>query len=311
MVLLAIVLQANAETKEEIKFGNFNQWISRTIKESSLLGGKTKTIYAIGPTQKFDGAKAYTNMGGSPWATSNVYANVLGIVKVSGTVTPDDHEGHGKCVKMSTVLEHLKAIGIVNMDVMVSGSIFLGRMFEPIKSSKNPYSKMEMGVKYTKRPKYLQFDYKVHVPTNATKVYSSGFGKKKTLAGQDEAEVYILLQRRWEDEKGNIHAARVGTGRERYSKSTSGWVNNHRIEVHYGDITKQSFYKPWMGLINGEKSYYAQNSKGKVVKVIEEQWDEPNATPTHLMVMASSGCGTAYEGTEGMVLWVDNISLIF
>ena len=34
------------------------------------------------------------------------------------------------------------AIGIINIDVVVAGTIFLGRMFEPIKSTSNPMSKM-------------------------------------------------------------------------------------------------------------------------------------------------------------------------
>ena len=42
--------------------------------------------------------------------------------------------------------------------------------------------------------------------------------------------------------------------------------------------------------------------------MIEEAWDDANATPTHVLVMASSGCGVAYTGTVGMVLWVDNMA---
>ena len=61
-------------------------------------------------------------------------------------------------------------------------------------------------------------------------------------------------------------------------------------------------------MLNGEVVYYARNSKGKMVKVIEEKWDDANATPTHVLVMASSGCGTAYTGTVGMTLWIDNVA---
>ena len=100
----------------------------------------------------------------------------------------------------------------------------------------------------------------------------------------------------------------MGTARERFGKSTSGWVNGHKMTIHYGDITKTSYYKPYMALLNGEVVYYARNSKGKMVKVIEEAWDDANATPTHVLVMASSGCGVAYTGTVGMVLWVDNMA---
>ena len=86
--MVAAVATAGAETKEKVAYGDFEQWITRTIHESSIIGGKTKTLYEIGPTQKIDGNKAYTNLGGSPWATSNVYAKVVGVVKGSNAVSP-------------------------------------------------------------------------------------------------------------------------------------------------------------------------------------------------------------------------------
>ncbi len=300
----------NAEQIVPIKYGDFENWITREIKESGIIGGKEKTVYAIGPNQTIKGSVAYTNKGGSPWASSNIMAKVMGVTKTSNAVFPDKHNG-GRCVKLTTMLDHVKAIGIINMDVLVSGTIFLGEMLEPIKSTKSPYSKMNMGIPFKQRPKFLQFDYRVVAPEGAP-IYSSGFGKKKTLTGQkDYAEVFILLQRRWEDAKGNIHAARVGTGRERFGKTTTGWVNKHRIPIWYGDITKHAGYKPYMGLINSkDKTYYAKNSKGKMVPIHEEKWDDANATPTHVVVMISSGCGTAYTGTVGMTLWVDNVSYV-
>ena len=276
-----------------------------------MLGGKTKTVYEIGPSETINGAKPYVNKGGSPWATSNVYAKVVGIVKCSNAVVSEDRAGHGKCAKMSTIYEHVKVLGMVNMDVLVSGSIFLGQVMEPITNTSNPYGKMEMGVPFTRRPKSLVFDYKVYVPDGGERIYSSGFGKKKVLQGQDYAEVYVMLQRRWEDEDGNLHAARVGTARQRFGKSTSGWINGHKMEIHYGDITQESFYKPWMGLLNNEVIYYARNSKGEMKKVIEEKWDDADAKPTHVLMMASSGCGKAYTGTVGMTFWIDNVAWEF
>lgn len=309
--IIAAMAMSNisAERVVPLKFGDFDQWVTRNIKESAVIGGGQKTIYEIGPTRTIDGASAYVPQGGCPWATSNVYAKVMGVVKTSNAVFPDAH-GSGKCAKLTTMLEHVKAVGIINMDVLVNGSIFLGRMFEPVSSTKNPYSKMEMGVPFTQRPKYLQFDYKLTAP-GGDRMYSSGFGSKKTIPGRDYAEVFILLQRRWEDEKGKLHAARVGTGRQRFGTTTANWVSKHRIEVKYGDITNQPGYQSYMGLIDKTRPYYARNSKGKMVPVIEEMWDDPNATPTHMLVMASSGCGTAYVGTLGMTLWIDNIALVY
>ena len=297
-----------AEKLEPIKFGDFENWVTRVIKESGVIGGNTKKVYEIAPSTTINGAKAYSNMGGSQWATSNVYAKVMGVVKTSNAVFPDKH-GAGRCAKLTTLLEHVKAAGIVNMDVLVSGTIFLGKMLEPVSSTKNPYSKMEMGIPYTKTPKFLQFDYRLVAPAGAP-IYSSGFGRKKTLSGRDNAEVFVILQHRWEDSKGNIHAERVGTGRERFGKTTMGWVNKHRIPIWYGDIRKHAGYKPYMGLISKEKSYYARNKKGKMVPVVEEKWAAAGTKPTHVMVMLSSGCGTAYTGTVGMTLWVDNVAFV-
>lgn len=308
-LLLMAVLTGGAYTLEPIKYGDFSQWVTRDITESKLLGGHHKTIYEIAPTAHVEGNKPYANTGGSPWATSNVYAKVSGVVKGSNTVSPFNRGGD-TCAKLEAKMEEVKVLGLINMDVMVAGSIFLGRVFEPITSTKSPYSKMEMGVPYTKRPKALVFDYQVDMPAENTRTKATGFSSKKTLQGRDNAEVYIILQKRWEDSDGKLYAQRVGTGRERYSASVP-WTKGHAVPIHYGDITKESFYKPWMGLINGEKAYYARNSKGQMVPVEEVGWAPADAQPTHMLMMASSTCGEAFIGTEGLTLYIDNIALGF
>ncbi len=303
------VVSVNAQKIEPLAYGDFNDWVTRDIKESHIIGGKLKHVYEIGPTQTIKGDEPYVNLGGSPWATSNIMAKVYGITKTSNAVFPDERSAGDRCAKLTTMIENCKAIGIINIDVVVAGSIFLGKMLEPIKSTKEPYSKMEMGVPFTKRPKALVFDYKIYIPENADRLYSSGFGSKKTYKGSDQAEVFILLQRRWEDADGKIYAKRVGTGRMRLAKSSNGWVNGHRLYVQYGDITSNTDYKPYMGLIPAERNYYAKNSKGQNVEVHEICWDDAEATPTHMLVMFSSGSGQAYIGTVGTNFWVDNVGL--
>lgn len=302
---------AGAQSVEMIKYGDFESWITRPIKESAILGGKTKNVYEIGPNATIPGDKAYTNRGGSPWATSNVLAKVMGVTKTSNAVYPDERSAGNRCAKLTTHMEECKAAGIVNVDVMVAGSIFLGEMLEPVKNTKNPYSKMVMGIPFTKRPKALRYDYKLSIPAGAGRVYSSGFGSKKQLPGTDKAEVLVLLQRRWEDTDGNIYAKRVGTGRELLGRSTSGWVNNHRLKINYGDITNTPGYKSYMGLIPEAKSYYARNSHGKLVPVKEVGWDDASATPTHVILMMSSGSGEPYTGTPDMTFWVDNVGFVY
>ena len=306
-LMIATTLISTAQV-EKIKYGDFQSWIKRNIKESGIIGGAAKTLYEVGPTQTINGNKAYSNMGGSPWATSNVYAKVAGVSKGSNSVFPDNRGNGNFCMKLTTVFEHVKVIGLINIDVLASGSAYLGRMVEPVKSTKNPYSKLDMGIEFNKRPKYLIYDYKVHIPAGVKMIYASGFGKQKVLNKQNACETFIILQRRWEDKDGNIFAKRIATGRERFTKST-GWVNGHKLEVHYGDITHEPFFKPYMGLISKDRPYYATNSKGEMVEVHEIGWDDANAKPTHLMVMFSAGCGTAYEGTLGQTMWIDNVKL--
>lgn len=293
----------SAQKFEPIKFGNFDQWLTRNIKESKLLGGATKQVYEIAPTATDNTGNAYTNRGGSPWATSNVLAKPAGIAKTSNAVYPEDRPGHGKAAKLTCQYEHCKVAGMVNMDVIVGGTIFTGEMLEPVKTTSNPYSKMNMGMPFTRRPKALRFDYKVFMPKTNERIYSSGFGKKKTIAGSDKAEAVVVLQRRVEDAKGNITAYRVGTARELFSKSTSGWVNNHSLPITYGQTSIK-------GLIPESKSYYAKNSKGKMVPVKEIGWD-PNGTPTHAVVMFSAAGGEPYVGTLDLTLWVDNVGWVF
>ena len=150
LAMAASALQAGAE-REPIRYGDFSNWYTRDIKESSVLGGKTKRVYEIAPAGHTTGNKPYVNRGGSPWATSNVYAKVSGIVKSANAVEPAVIGGN-KVAKMSTIMEHVKGLGIINMDVIVQGTIFLGRIYEPITSTKTPFSKMEMGMPYTRKP---------------------------------------------------------------------------------------------------------------------------------------------------------------
>lgn len=298
----------SAQKRTPIKYGDFEHWVTRNVHESGVIGGADRQVYAIGPTRTIEGSSPYKPQGGSPWATSNVVAKVAGVTKCSNAVYPDARPGGGKCAKLTSKMEKCKAIGLININVMVAGTMFLGEMIEPIKSTKSPYSKMEMGVPFTERPEALVFDYRLEIPKNPQLVYSPGFGSKRITPGSDQAETIVYLQKRWEDEKGNIYAKRVGTARELFGHTTSGWVNGHKLQIHYGDITGQPFFKKNMNLIAPEKSYYARNSKGKMVPVREVGWAEADEAPTHVIVMFSAGSGEPYTGTPGLTFWVDNVA---
>lgn len=311
VLILMLLTTSNAWSEEgQLNFSNFDTWITRSIKESILVGGHTRTLYEVGPTGTFNGAKAYINQGGCPWANSNVYAKVYGVVKTNVSVYPDSH-GSGKCAKLYTHIVNCKAVGVVNISVLATGSIFTGSIIEPITSSSNPMAKINFGVPFTKRPKAIMFDYKYYSPGGNTRIKETGFSKTKVIEGKDMAECVCLLQKRWEDENGNIHALRIGTMRVRFDKNTNGWVDGKEFAIHYGDIRKESFYREWMGIVKGERTYYAINSKGRNVPIQEEGWADANETPTHLIVKFDSSYGGAYIGTEGNTLWIDNVRFVY
>lgn len=305
-------LQTHGEegTMEYIRFGNFDQWLVRHVKESGIIGGDTKTLYHIAPNGTWNNNNPYLGTGGTPWACSNVMAKVSGITKTNVSVYRDTHPGHGYCAKLYTHLEECKVLGIVNIKVLAAGSIYLGQTQEPITNTKNPMSKLNAGVKFTKRPTALVFDYKVKLSGQPNRVKQTGFGKPSTVAGKDMPDVILYLQKRWEDAHGNIYAKRVGTMVRRFISNTD-WVNNARFPIYYGDITKLKIYNSAWALTTGENTKYAKNSKGKMVPVKEVGWGNANDTPTHLVLQFDSSHGGAYIGSVGNTLWVDNVRLAY
>ena len=297
-------------TMEYIRFGNFDQWLVRHVKESGIIGGDTKTLYHIAPNGTWNNNNPYLGTGGTPWACSNVMAKVSGITKTNVSVYRDTHPGHGYCAKLYTHLEECKVLGIVNIKVLAAGSIYLGQTQEPITNTKNPMSKLNAGVKFTKRPTALVFDYKVKLSGQPNRVKQTGFGKPSTVAGKDMPDVILYLQKRWEDAHGNIYAKRVGTMVRRFISNTD-WVNNARFPIYYGDITKLKIYNSAWALTSGENTKYAKNSKGKMVPVKEVGWGNANDTPTHLVLQFDSSHGGAYIGSVGNTLWVDNVRLAY
>lgn len=299
--------QAPKQTKQYLRYGKFESWTVRDIKESAVIGGNTRRIYNIGPQDTIRENKAYPYYSRTPWSSSNAYAKVAGVTKTSCTVSPDRSWDGSLCAKLETKIEELRVLGI-NIKILVSGCIFFGNIFEPISSTSNPYSLMNWGIPFTKRPKALVFDYKSAMPNKGT-ITKCKVTSHKTVYGSDAHEITFILQKRWEDNDGRIHALRVGTAMTRIEQPSSEWVKDFRVPVIYGNATQSSDYKDFMKLGPKGLTYYAKNSKGKVVKIEEEGWAAPDEKPTHAMVMLTASIHEAYEGTLGNTLWVDNISL--
>ena len=255
-----------------------------------------------------NGNHPYHNLGGSPWGTSNVMAKVAGVVKTNCCVYPDKHKG-GRCVKMTTHIESLKVLGLVNINVLAAGSIFLGDMKEPITGTKDGPRSLNWGIPFTQRPKALRFDYKFYTPGTPNRIKQTGFSHKTSVQGPDYGVALLILQKRTEDSAGNITARRVGTLVVKYSKTTPAWVDNATYDILYGDITGSPKYDAtMMGLRSID---YARNSKGENVPVKETGWAAPGETPTHLMIQFSSSHGGAFIGTPGNTLWIDNVRLVY
>ena len=291
--------------------GKFDSWCVREIEESSLIGGQTKYLYEFygSPSDTLKtGKKPFTAPEGYLWRTNNVLAVVAGIVKTNNTVYPEKR-GDGYCARIETHVEHVKALGIVNMDVTCQGALLLGTLPEPISDTKSPMSKVFYGLPFNGRPKALQLDYKADVGNET--IRGTGFSKLKSMGYPDYAQIVVILQKRWEDADGNVHALRVGTGIERITEDIPEWVNGHKVEVRYGDITSEPYYKDYMGLNNDpETAFHALNSRGENVVVREDGWADADTVPNHMVVHFISSCGKAFYGGVGNTLWVDNVSIL-
>ena len=311
MPLSVVLADGDGVTSENVvpfAYGDMDNWIVREIHESGIIGGNTKWLYELGPSDTIVGNTAFRNMGGSPWATSNVMAKVAGVVKTNTSVFPEKR-GDGMCARMETRYESVKVFGLVDIEVIAAGSVFWGTVHEPIKGTKNPQAMLQSGVPFSKKPKALRFDYKVKAAPEKNRVRSTGFSRKSTVAGQDSLAVILLLQKRWEDAEGNVYSKRVGTMVQRYTESTPDWVNDATYPILYGNITSKPEYKPYMRIQVEER--YTLNSKGKSVPIQEVGWAEPGEAPTHMVLQFTSSHGGAYIGSPGNTFWIDNVELIY
>lgn len=308
-LLSCISLSAQSQIVESLnRYGTLDSWSVRQIKESGLIGGQTKYLYEFYGNRDTTATKEpFTAPEGYLWRTNNVMAVVAGITKTNNTVFPEPRDG-GSCARIETHIETVKAIGIINMDVVCQGAFILGTLNEPIKDTKNPMAKVLYGVPFEGRPTALVFDYKADVGHEA--IRGTGFSKLKNLGYPDYPEIAIILQKRWEDEEGNVHALRVGTGIERITENVPDWVDGHRIDVHYGDISSEPFFKDYMGLNNNpERAFHTLNGKGDNVIVSEEGWAAPEEQPNFMIIKFISSCGKAFYGGVGNTLWIDNIRI--
>lgn len=305
-LLLAPALVGMAQLKvTQLKYSDFDSWQVRNIKESFLIGGNVKQIYEIGKPDTINetGPRKRTD---SPWETSSSLIHAASIDKASVTVYPEKR-GDGYCLRIESKLEEVKVLGMVNLTCMASGSVFTGFLIEPIESSDNPMQYMMQGVPYTAKPRAIKFDYKAKV--GGKRQYKS-VSKSMELEGKNEAEVSVVLQRRWEDASGKLHAKRVATAYMRIKESVNDWQNGFELPLQYGDITNEPGYQDYMGVNYKNYPYWGINSKGVRMQISEKEYADPDEMPTHIIIRFSSGYGGAFCGAIGDRLWVDNLKII-
>ena len=304
--LWATGLEAKKKVIEPIPYGDMDQWMVRYIDESKLLGGQTKTLYALAATDTIRVNNPYIPAKGNPWGCSATYARFMGIeTGIEGSIVPQER-GNGYCCKLQNVLTH---VDVGDIYAMVSGTIYTGQALEPlgIGAKNKPYTATEFGVPYTNHPVALMLDYKATI-SESDSLITTERNKPKMIAGHDCAVIFIYLQYRWEDkETGKIYARRVGTAYERICETIPEWVNNHEVPISWGNITTSANYQPYEGL--NQRDMMARNSKGKMVRVEEVGWslDEP----THVVIYISSSDAGVFRAYEGNTLWVDNLRWVY
>ena len=290
------------------RYGTLDEWSVRSVKESGIIGGNVKYLNEFfGDRDTVETREPFTPPDGYFWRTNNVLAVVAGVTKTSNTVFPEAR-GDGYCARIETHVESVKAIGIVNMDVICQGAFILGALPEPIRNTKDPMAKVLYGIPFEGRPVALVYDFKADVGHEA--IRGTGFSRLKNLGYPDYPEIAIILQKRWEDADGNVHALRVGSGHDRIMENVSEWKNGHRLAVHYGDISGEPFFEDYMGLMTDpERAFHTINSKGENVTVLEEGWAPADEQPNFMIIKFLSSCGKAFYGGVGNTLWIDNIRL--
>ena len=311
---MSALVNLRAQTAETValinEYGKFDNWSRREVKESAMIGGHVKHLYEFYGNQEtvVTGKTPFTAPSDYLWRTNNVLAIVAGIVKTNNTVFPEQR-GNGWCARIETHIEEVKALGIINMDVTCQGALMVGVLPEPITTTKDPMAKVLYGVPFNGRPRAIRMDIKADVGHEV--IRGTGFSRLKPMGYPDSAEITIMLQKRWEDEDGNIHALRVGTAIRRISEDIPEWINGYEFEIGYGDISGEPYYEEYMGMkTDPEIAYHAINSRGENVIIQEDGWADPDTEPTHLILHVISSCGKAFYGGVGNTVWIDNVEVV-
>ena len=313
--LLCVVLDAFSQStfksftnsEGQLNYSSLDDWYSRKLKESAVLSGKTIELYEVGKvSSNSDVFDLKLKDKTSPWGTTNIYAKMA--FDIGSTRVIPEKRDNGYCARLETKIRKDNIVGF-QLNVLIAGTLFLGELIEPVHGLKDPEKNVNQGIPFTGKPVAVKFDYKYYLGKNRVKAtYST-----ESATGVDKAEFCVILQKRWEDEKGNVFATRIGGNRQFFTGNQEDWINGAQFPIYYGDVSHlPEFDAKTMGLIPEVGVVYVKNKKGEQVPLKETGWGKADDIPTHMiMYFTSSFEGVKYIGSTESVLWVDNIELIY
>jgi len=291
----------------QLNYSSLDFWYARKVKESILLSGNTIDLFGVG---KIDPGSDFfdTNLKDpkSPWGTSNIFSKM--VLDLGNTRVFPEKRDNGYCCRLETAIRKDNIAGL-KVEVLISGTLFVGDMIEPVRSLKDPLKNVNQGIPFNRKPKAVKFDYKYTVGKQRVKaIYSVD-----PAEGTDKSEFCLILQKRWEDKNGNVFATRIGGARQFFTGTASQWINGATFPVSYGDITRLPEYDAkTMGLIPGVGEVFVKNSKNEMVPLVETGWGKPDDQPTHMIFyFTSSYEGVQYIGSTESKFWVDNIEMVY
>lgn len=222
--------------------------------------------YAVGRYQQ-PGENAESTV----WGTANRALAIAG----DANTNPEDLGGGDFAARLTTVAAPL-------LVRMAAATLFTGTFTEGFPNPTDPRSNIDFGTPFIGRPSSFRVDYK-YMPGDS---YEDANGNP--LAGTDQCDVYVLLERR----EGS-QVERIGTAWFRSGDQAPDFTNLE-VTFKYGELTPAD-----------PEFAYATIREG-------ESWGDPEATPTHIVVVfSSSALGDFFTGAIGSELWVNNFELIY
>lgn len=205
------------------------------------------------------------------WDTANP-----GLALVGGAnTTPEDLGGGDFAARMVSVRAPL-------LVRMAAATLYTGSFTDGFPNPSDPRSNIDFGTPFTARPSGFRVEYR-YLP-GAEYLDADG----NPLPGGDQADLYVLLERREGDQ-----IARVGTGWLRSGDAVTEWTPVE-VPIKYGPLSATD-----------PEFEYANIRPG-------ETWADSGARPTHItVVFSSSALGDFFTGAIGSELWVNDFELVY